>query len=183
MRYFLALMVALLAAPHLLIAQEWENSPIYKKGDPAPASSLHRWTTQANGLTVTIRMDHFQYGPWDEGMMVDGPRGHQVIHWFMADRYQHVLFGYDLLLEAIPDTNQVRCTVRPLTVTAWAPDARPDTTVLTPVVPAESQPLILEDGETFNVGMIHDPEKAHKMLQYVRVETPHQNTGSQVSAR
>jgi hypothetical protein len=185
MRSLFVSLLILLAAPHHLLGQEYENSPFYKKGDSAPASAVHRWTAHANGLTATISVlfPSPEFAPSNESMKVDGPEGKQKIHWYIEDLHSHVYFGYDLLLETVPGTQQIKCTFRPLTISAWSPSTWLDQTLPTPPIPEGTTPLLIEDGETFNVSMLPESEHKYKIVEYVHIENSQKGPPTHASTR
>jgi hypothetical protein len=173
MRSLIVSLSLILAVPHLA-AQSYENSPFYQKGDSAPQSAKHRYTAHANGVTATISVafPSHEFAPWNEGMKVDGPNGHQIIHRWIEDLHSHVYFGYDLILEPVPGTQQVTCTFKPLTVSPQS-SAALDPTLPSPPIPEGLDPLLLQDGETFNISMLPEAEHRYKLVEYVQVEVSH----------
>lgn len=94
----------LLFASSYLPAQQHESSPFYQEAEGVLALALHRWIAHANGITAEISIvpPPPPFAPWNEGMIVDGPKEHEVFHWWLEDMYSKVYFGYDLLLEPVP---------------------------------------------------------------------------------
>jgi hypothetical protein len=63
---------------------------------------------QTGSFSMSLAVPH--YGPWDEGMKVDGVQSRQVVHWYLQDNHYGVYFGYDLVLEPVPGSSQIKCT-------------------------------------------------------------------------
>ena len=141
------------SVPCTISAQTYEYSPFYQKVAAPPVGAFHRWTPRANGVIVNIRMTNVG-GVWNEGMRVDGPKGQEVIHLFLDETRSSVSFAYDLLVEPIAGTQQVRCTFKPQSAEAFPPGAHQSF----PQAPLSGllDPLIVNDGDTIAISMIPD---------------------------
>jgi hypothetical protein len=130
------------------------GSPFYQPVSAIP-STAHvdgycHGCIHANGVTIDLSEwvpasspEFARIAGWSVAADVDGSKAAQVFHYYT--QYDHmnpaVVFGYDLLVQPVQGTDQIRCTFSPLTDPArnwWhrnkeiAPVALPND--LTPVV-------------------------------------------------
>jgi hypothetical protein len=166
-------LIALAPITPSAIAQEYETSPLYQKTDSVPSSAMHRWTVTANGFNATFYLTppHYPFPSYSEGLPVDGPKGHQIIHmWIQDEHTNRAYFAYDLVLEPVPGKQQVKCTFSPLTVAS----IKGGLDINAPAVPIPESvaPVILSDGDVLRIGIVMDAEHKYKLIQYIRVQVP-----------
>src|SRR5437899_9056624 len=105
MRTLLApFLIALATITPSALAQEYETTPLYQKTDSVPTSAMRRWTVPVNGFTANFYLIYPRYpsASWREGLPVDGPKDHQVIHmWIQDEHTNRAYFAYDLLIEHV----------------------------------------------------------------------------------
>lgn len=110
--------------------QRYADSPLYRSVSviPSAAHSEGYPGIRANGIVIDLSAWVPESSPgfdriagWSVAADVDGSKPAQVFHYYT--QYDHmnpvVVFGYDLLVEPVKGTDQIRCTFSALTDPAW----------------------------------------------------------------
>ncbi|WP_263366328.1 hypothetical protein [Edaphobacter bradus] len=161
----LLLFVALPLISAAVRAQSYEHSPIYQKIAAPPAGAIDRWHPTANDVTVNITMTNVG-SIWNEAMHVDGSNGQEIIHLIIEETKNNIAFAYDLLVQPIEGSQQVRCTFKP-----QAPDTFPQSMKFPHMPISDSlEPVVIDNGGTIAISMIPDPDKKQKLVQYLQMQ-------------
>lgn len=169
MRRLHLLFIALLILPLASGAQRFAHDPFYEKTQAADATALHRWDSSANGVIFHMSLTAPHYGPWDEGMKVDGAQSRQVVHWYLQDNHYGVYFGYDLVLEPVAGSSQIKCTFSAFN-NPYDRGGRMNGNLPHPTLSDSLTPLLVDSGDTLEIAMLPGPDGKEKFVQYIRVE-------------
>jgi hypothetical protein len=108
--------------------QSYANSPFYQPVSAIPSTAhvdgYEHGTIHANGVVIDLSESVAESSPefdriagWSAAMDVDGGKGSQIFHY--KTQYDHmspvVAFGYDLEVQPVQGTDQIRCTFSSLT--------------------------------------------------------------------
>jgi hypothetical protein len=104
------------------------SSPFYQTVSGIPSTAYAdgycHGCIHANGVTIDLSRwepesspDFARIAGWSVATDVDGSKGRQILHYYT--QYDHmnpvVVFGYDLLVQPVEGTDQIRCTFSPVT--------------------------------------------------------------------
>ena len=113
------LLMISLAIPICGYSQGYADSPFYKivSAVPSTARALGRAPGGlANGIAIDISMlDPAPFGPRFISAWVDRSTPEHIFHYFRQYDESNAVFGYDLRIEPIQGTDQIRCTFTTLT--------------------------------------------------------------------
>src|SRR5215469_15204528 len=112
------LLIIPLAIPLCGYSQGYADSPFYKivSAIPSTARVLGRAPGGlANGIAIDISIDPPPSGPRFISAWVDKSTPEHIFHYFRQYDELNAVFGYDLRVEPIQSTDQIRCTFTTLT--------------------------------------------------------------------
>jgi hypothetical protein len=108
------LLIIPLAIPLCGYSQGYADSPFYKivSAVPSTARALGRAPGGiANGIVIDISMSEpAPFSPRLTSAWVDSSTPEHIFHYFRQYDRLNAVFGYDLHVEPIPGTDQIRCT-------------------------------------------------------------------------
>ena len=111
--------IILFAIPLCGYSQVYADSPFYKivSAVPSTARALGRAPgALANGIVIDISMsDPAPFGPRFISAWVDRSTPEHIFHYFRQYDAINAVFGYDLRVEPIQGTDQIRCSFTTLT--------------------------------------------------------------------
>lgn len=153
-------LVFTLAVPLCGYCQSYADSPFYRPVFAIPLAAhvegYEHGSIKANGIVIDLSewvtsssSDFDQIAGWTVQARVDGSKPSQVFHFYIQYDHLRVVFGYDLLVEPVPDSNQIRCTFKALTDSeiAWHHDKG-----IAPVAfPADLTPLVVKSGDAISI--------------------------------
>lgn len=94
-------------------------------------------------------------------------------HRVIEDDAQHAYFGYDLSTERIPNTDQIRVAIAPLSVTVEQLDARPGAKAVSGfrflVLPRYPPPLIVQNGDTIALDLLVSADGKLRIVDYIEI--------------
>lgn len=167
------LFVAVTAATPLFLldsvrlrAQSFEHTPFVETVPSAEGDAVMVRHATANGITADISVSTTD-GGWNQGIRTDGWPHHELVHLYLQSTDSNAVFAYDLLLEPVAGTHQIRGTFSPQSPEVFAEekhDAR-----LVPLPPGELAPILVDEGGTLAITMFADAEKRLKITQYLHL--------------
>lgn len=106
-----------------------------------------------------------------------------VIHRIMLDRSGRTYFGYDVLIDVLPESNSYRITFQPLVMTSalaqgWSMDRWSQWTPLS--APRFPPPQNVRSGEILELTLLTNNGTGQRILDYVSVQEPVRKGGFQV---
>jgi hypothetical protein len=108
------LLIITLAIPFCGYAQGYANSPFYKIVSAVPSTTLTLGRAPggiANGIVIDISMlEPAPFTPRLTSVWVDRSTPEHIFHYFRQYDRLNAVFGYDLHVEPIQGTDQIRCT-------------------------------------------------------------------------
>jgi hypothetical protein len=96
--------------------------------------------------------------------------GTSATHRFMTDSAQRKYFGYDILVEALPQPNTYRVTFRPLSISAEK--IHPNDPAGWTMVPLSGYPApqTVHGGDTIALDLFTNPATGQKIVDYIRIK-------------
>lgn len=154
------LLMSSLAIPFSGYCQSYAGSPFYRPISVVPATAhVEGWehgTTKANGVVIDLSVsepsssaDYDQLRGGSIHSWVDRNRASHVFHYFRQYNQLNVVFGYDLLVEPVQGTDEIKCTFSALTdpdelpENAWRRDKDIPVVALSP----DLTPLVIKSGD------------------------------------
>lgn len=155
-RFLLMFSLAIPLSGH---CQSYADSPFYKKVAAVPSTALvEGWShgsIKANGVVIDLSMSGFSSSPdfdkvrgWNINSWVDKKNPAHTFHYYFQYNQLNVVFAYDLLVEPIPGTDEIRCTFSALTDTDEVPETAWTRDKSFPVValPGDLAPFVIKSG-------------------------------------
>ena len=113
-----------------------------------------------------------------------------VIHRVLLNPTAGFYFGYDLIIERLPESRQFRVSVRPLDhnydASVMARDSfrkrnikHPDPNAVSPSILKPSIPQIINDGDTFAIDLLTNPQTGGKVFDAIKVSFDDMRTANQ----
>lgn len=163
------------------------NSPFYQpvSGIPSTAHSEGYKGIRANGIVIDLSEwvpasspDFARIAGWSVAADVDGSKGGQVFHYYT--QYDHmspvVVFGYDLVVEPVEGTDQIRCTFSPLTDPAWGWHRNKEVAPVS--LPRDLTPVVIHSGDGLAIKTLPLGPGKIAPVQYLRLTRTDQTTAS-----
>ncbi len=103
---------------------------------------------------------------------------HHIIHRVLLDGAGKYIFGYDVLIEAVPASKMFNIAVTPLDpkiekeLLAGGPGSQPQHI---PTLPQSAEPQILDDGDSIALDLLVNPRSGLKIVDLVRVSFAREN--------
>jgi hypothetical protein len=103
-----------------------------------------------------------------------------IIHRVLVDAAGKYIFGYDLLIQAVPASKTFNIAVKPLDLQIenklliTSPDGQPARIA---TLPLSSEPQILDDGDSFRLDLLVNQKAGVKIVDSVRVSFDRSNLG------
>jgi hypothetical protein len=172
--------------------QSYADSPFYQPVTAVPptAHSEGYRGISANGIVIDLSEWVPESSPgfdriagWSVAADVDGTKPAEVFHYYT--QYDHmnpvVVFGYDLLVQPVEGTDQIRCTFSPLTnfAGAWLRNKE-----VAPVAfPASLTPVVIHSGDVLAIKTLPLGPGKIAPVHYLRLTRIDQLPGSLGSAQ
>jgi hypothetical protein len=109
------LLIIPLAIPLCGYSQGYADSPFYKIVSAVPSTARavggEKMRTRANGIGIDVSMlEPAPFTPRLTNVWADRSTPEHIFHYFRQYDELNAVFGYDLRVEPIQGTNQIRCT-------------------------------------------------------------------------
>jgi hypothetical protein len=178
-----SLLVFSLAVPLSVLCQSYADSPFYKKVPAVPSTArVEGWShgsIKANGIVIDLSISEPSSssdreaisGPGLTNSWVDRNKHPPVFHYFTQNVRLNAVFGYDLLVEPVPGTDQIRCTFSALTDPAELPETswRRDQNIPVVPLPGSLAPIILQSGQAIAITILPLAEPSIAVTHYLRL--------------
>jgi hypothetical protein len=146
---------------------------------PALAQSHRIMGGSAGGSKYQFFYDTFLEPSMPEVTGIGGGTlgGEGVIHRFMSDRRQRVYFGYDIMIEVLPDPNTYRINLSPLTLAPddirqlFGRDASSWIQLPTPDWRGQAVRTV-RPGEVLALDLLTNNSTSQKIIDYITIQTP-----------
>ena len=176
------LLIVPLAIPLCGHSQSYADSPFYKivSAVPATARAVGRENirVRANGIVIDVSMsESAPFTPRLSNAWADTSTPEHIFHYFRQYERLNTVFGYDLRVEPIQGTDQIRCTFAPLSDPVDQPSNNFQRLGLglrnknIPVValPVDLKPFVIKSGEAISVTTLPLGPGKVAVLQYLRL--------------
>lgn len=153
------LLVFSLAIPLYGHCQSYADTPFYRLISAVPSTAfVEGWShgsIKANGVVIDLSMsndsssrDFDQIRGWNINSWVDKKNPAHTFHYYFQYNQLNVVFAYDLLVEPIPDTDEIRCTFSPFTDAEQSPETAWTRDKSFPMVrlPGDLTPFVIKSG-------------------------------------
>ena len=149
-----------LAIPLCSYGQSYADSPFYKPISAIPPTAhVEGWShgsTKANGVAIDLSESVASSSPnfdeirgWSVRSWVDRKSPDHIFHYLLQYDQLNLAFGYDLLVEPVKGTDEIKCTFKALTdpEVDWHRDEA------MPVVPLTTDltPLVIKSGSAISI--------------------------------
>ena len=139
--------------------QSYADAPFYRPISAVPSTAfVEGWahgSIKANGVVIDLSMSNSSSSPnfdeirgWNINSWVDKKNPAHTFHYYFQYNQLKVVFAYDLLVEPIPGTDEIRCTFGALT----DPDELPrmawtrDKSFPVVALPGDLTPFVVKSG-------------------------------------
>lgn len=169
--------------------QTYADSPFYQRVSAIPATAqvdgYEHGTIHANGVTIDLSEwaplsspDFDRIAGWSVAADVDGSKPAKIFHYYT--QYDHmnpvVVYGYDLLVQPVEGTDQIRCTFRALTDPAWKWHRNKE---VAPVdLPADLTPVVVHSGDVLAIRTLPLGPGRIVAVRYLRLTRSEETTTS-----
>lgn len=175
----LGLGAALLLFPLCGYAQSYADSPFYKLVDGVPASAhadgYAHGLIHANGITIDLSIsrsefaiDHISRYEIAADVERHKPVPKQMFRYYMQYNDLGATFGYNLLVQPVEGTDQIKCTFSQLTDPDqpwWSRDKG-----IAPVdLPADLTPLVIHSGQVIAISTYPAGQDKPAVIHYVQL--------------
>jgi peroxiredoxin len=120
------LLMLSLAIPLYAHCQSYADSPFYKKASGVPSTAhVEGWShgsIKANGIVIDLSEsvpssspDFDEIRGWSVKSWVDRNKPSHIFHFYIQYDPLNVIFGYDLRVESVQGTDEIKCTFSALT--------------------------------------------------------------------
>ena len=174
------LLIIPLAIPLCGYSQGYADSPFYKivSAVPSTARDLGRAPGGlANGIVIDISIDPAPSGARFINAWVDRSTPEHILHYFRQYDELNAVFGYDLRVEPIQGTDQIRCTFTALSDPIDEPPNKFQRLGLglrkkyIPVValPGDLSPFVIKSGDAISITTLPLGPGKIAVVQYLRL--------------
>lgn len=176
------LLIIPLAIPLCGYSQGYADSPFYKGVPvvPSTARAVGRANggIRANGIMIDVSMlEPAPFTPWLTNAWVDRSTPEHIFHYFRQYDKLNAVFGYDLRVEPIQGTDQIRCTFTTLTdprdehpddYPGWGSGVRKkDIPVV--ALPGDLSPFVIKSGDAISITTLPLGPGKIAVVQYLRL--------------
>ncbi len=171
-----------LAIPLTGNCQSYAGSPFYRPISAIPETAhVEGWehgTTKANGVVIDLSVsepspsqDSNELHGGSIHSWVDRNKPGHVFHYFRQYDQLNVVFGYDLLVEPVPGTDEIRCTFSVLTDPSELPENswRRDKYIPVVPLPGDLTPVVIKSGDAIAFTMLPLGEGKVAVVHYIRL--------------
>jgi len=175
------LLIIPLAIPLCGYSQGYADSPFYRIVSAVPSTARALGRTPgglANGIVIDISMlEPAPFTPMLTKAWVDRSTPEHIFHYFRQYDELNAVFGYDLRVEPIQGTDQIRCTFTTLTDPIDAPPdnfqrwglglRKKDIPVV--AVPGDLSPFVIKSGDVISIATLPLGPGKIAVVQYLRL--------------
>ena len=177
------LLVIPLSIPLCGYCQGYADSPFYKRISDVPSTArVEGWAhgaIRANGIVIDLSIlepssspdrDEMR-GPELTNTWVDRTKPEHIFHYFREYENLNAVFGYDLRIEPIQGTDQIRCMFSALTDPDELPDHSWRRKKHIPVValPGDLGPFVIKSGDVLAITTLPLGEGRIPVVHYLRL--------------
>lgn len=172
----LAIGIALIMFPLSGYGQNYANWPI-SVDDAVPASAhVEGWShgsIHANGMTIDLSESQSELKieeirDWNLQQKVDGAKPAQVFHFYIQYNRLGVTFGYNLLMQQVEGTDNIKCSFSQLTDLPF-PGGNRDRSIVPVALPADLSPLVIGSGHAIAISTYPVGEDKPAVVHYIRL--------------
>jgi hypothetical protein len=149
-----------LAIPLCAQCQSYADSPFYKRVPAVPATAhVEGWShgsIKANGVIIDLSErvpwsspDIDEIRGWSVHSSVDRNSPAHIFHYILQYDQLNIAFGYDLLVEPVKGTDEIRCTFKELTDPEV--DWHRDNNMSLVALPTDLTPLVIKSGSAISI--------------------------------
>lgn len=170
-----AVLLLSLALPLSGYCQTYADSPFYQPVSAIPSTAhvdgYEHGSIHANGVVIDLSewvpasspdVHRVFSGGGSEAAAVDGKEPDEMFHFYTEHDGPHAVFGYDLFVQPVPGTDQIRCTFSTLTDPMVGPQSAGGfrggwgrNKEIAPVaLPADLSPVVVHSGDVLAVRML-----------------------------
>ncbi len=160
LKYLLAFALSIPLCGH---CQSYADSPIYKATSTVPATAyVEGWqhgSIKANGVVIDLSAyvpssspDLDKIRGWSVGSWVDRKNPAHTFHFYLQYDSMNpiVVFGYDLLVEPVKGTDQIKCTFSALTDPEHGLPGR-NKDIAPVALSADLSPILIKSGDAISI--------------------------------
>jgi hypothetical protein len=175
------LLMFFLAIPLSGYSQSYAGSPFYRPISAIPATAhVEGWAhgiIKANGVMIDLSVSEPSPSPDSDELhgglidsWVDRNRPSHVFHYLRQYNQLNVVFGYDLLVEPVQGTDEIRCTFSALTDPDELPESAWHRNKGIPVValPPDLTPVVIKSGDAISFTMLPLGHGKVAVVHYIR---------------
>jgi len=176
------LLIIPLAIPLCGYSQGYADSPFYKIVSAAPSTARagggENIRTRANGIAIDVSIvEPGPFTPRLTNVWADRSTPEHILHYFRQYDELNAIFGYDLRVEPIQGTNQIRCTFTSLSDPIDEPLNKLQRLGLglrnkfVPVValPGDLSPFVIKSGDAISITTLPLGPGKIAVVQYLRL--------------
>jgi hypothetical protein len=175
------LLIIPLAIPLCGYSQSYADSPFYKIVSAVPSTARaegQNISTTANGIAIDVSMlEPAPFTPRLTNAWADRSTPEHIFHYFRQYDELNAVFGYDLRVEPIQGTNQIRCTFSALSDPIEQPPNKFQRLGLglrkkdIPVValPGDLSPFVIKSGDAISITTLPRGPGKIAVVQYLRL--------------
>lgn len=171
-----------LAIPLYCHGQSYADSPFYKRVPAVPSTAhVEGWShgsIKANGIVIDLSvsepsssLDRDDLRGGSIHSWVDRNMPSHVFHYYRQYNQLNLVFGYDLHVEPVQGTDEIRCTFSTLTDPNELPEMAWPRDKYIPVValPGELTPLVIKSGDVIAITTLPLGEGRISVVHYLRL--------------
>jgi hypothetical protein len=179
LKHFLACTLAIPLFGH---CQSYADSPFYRPTSVIPSTAhVEGWAhggIKANGIVIDLSVSEPSSSPDSDELhggsinsWVDRNRPSHVFHYFRQYNQLKVVFGYDLDVEPVQGTDEIRCTFSALTDPDELPEGawRRDKDIPVVALSADLAPLVIKSGDSISIATLPLGEGKIAVVHYLRL--------------
>jgi hypothetical protein len=191
LKYLLAFALSIPLCGH---CQSYADSPFYRTTSAVPSTAhvegYAHGSIKANGVVIDLSESVPSSSPdfdrirgWSVGSYVDSNSSVQALHFYI--QYDHIspanVFGYDLLVEPVKGTDNIKCTFRALTDPENRLTHRNKDIAPVPLS-ADLSPVVIKSGDAISITTLPLGQgkiaSAH-YLRLTRIDLEHSSSSAQ----
>jgi hypothetical protein len=178
-KYLLAFAVAVPASSY---CQSYADSPFYQTAAAVPSTAhVEGWShgsTNASGIVIDLServnsssSDFDDIRGWSVHSWVDRRKPDHTFHYYLQYDQLNVIFGYDLRVEPVKGTDEIRCTFSALTDPEELPSSGWSRSKDTPVVALQGDlsPFVIKSGSVISITTLPLGKGRIPVIHYLRL--------------
>jgi hypothetical protein len=158
--------------------QSYADSTFYRPASAIPSTAhVEGWShgsIKANDIVIDLSESVPSSSPnfdeirgWSLEQRVDGNKPAQIFHFYIQYDHLDIVFGYDLLVEPVEGTDEIRCTFSSLTDpdTAW----HRNKDVAPVALPVDLIPIAIKSGDAISITTLPLGQGKIAAIHYLRL--------------